>query len=512
MASLAPGQLFDPTTFSPEQAALLTNIPGQSLSATNDPAKLLAAQKLTPNISVDKLGTATKLGITDPQPSGLADAAVTGAQAGVQGYNNYLTLLQGAEKSDTQKKADTLSGEVQSLLPGDTGRGATQLAEEKARGVNTLTKEVSDINSQILTRTAEYNKLNTGIEGRPITMDSIIGEQAQVRKAAAADIGLLQAIALGKQGQLEAAQKAADRAVDLKYDDIESNINIRLKQLELLQPTLTAEEKKKSDALQLYLEDQKSAAEEKKATDKEFQTMKIKALSNGMSASAAQKVQSLFDNGDNEQAYAAMSPFTGDARFDTGGGDNITPAPLGGAQETDPTILAYARQYASTGQIPTGLPKNSFARVSDAARNLPKAPGTLYDANTGIKSSSVAQGAQDGVAALNEAITKMQQARSVREEWSNAAPNKRSQLFTTYNTLRNDIGETLLRAASGGAVTQQEAQYYYDLMPSASIFNVNPTVKSKQAIENLKTKLDSKLGVYGLKLSGYNDGAGQYDE
>ena len=197
---------------------------------------------------------------------------------------------------------------------------------------------------------------------------------------------------------------------------------------------------------------------------------------------------------------------------ESGAGD-LTPAPVAGGQETDPTILAYANQYASTGTIPTNIPKGSFARISAAAKNLPKAPGTLYDTNTGIKSSSVSSKLQEGISELRSAIKKMEDAKELRAQiMSVGFGPERNRLATQYRSLRGDIAETLLRAASGGAVTVQEKSYYEGLVPDLTIFNRSPEVKAQQNIENYKTQLDTHLSTQGLKIAGYNDGAGQYDE
>lgn len=305
-----PGQLFDPLTFNAQQAAMLNNVPGQSLSATNSTATIQAAQNLSPNIPARYVQPATPLGITNP-PAG-ADTAggmVAGAAAGVQSYNDYLAMLTPAE-TDTSKTSDAITSQINTLLGQDIGRGAAQLSAEKSVGLPGLNRQVADINAQILSRTAQYNKLSVGLEGKPITMNSIIGGQAQIRKAEAADIGLLQAVALGLQGQVAAAQGAADRAVDLKYDDIEQQIDIRLKQLDLLQPKLDAEEKRRSQALELYLNDQKDRAAEEKDSEKQFQNYKLDAIAAGLTVEAAQKAEQLYNQGRVDEAYATVAAST----------------------------------------------------------------------------------------------------------------------------------------------------------------------------------------------------------
>lgn len=78
-----PGQLFDPTTFSAEQATGLINTPGQSLAQTNTPAQISAAQGLvsssTPyrnditDLGTDITTTLEGFGITKPEDSTFDD-------------------------------------------------------------------------------------------------------------------------------------------------------------------------------------------------------------------------------------------------------------------------------------------------------------------------------------------------------------------------------------------------------------------------------------------------------
>lgn len=198
-----------------------------------------------------------------------ANSLVAGADATSKSIQDYINLLTPPVDANKQRYNDLLR-QVEGMLPDQGGRGAAQLAAEQAGGVPQLKQQLADINAQILSKTAsykaaqaQYDILNQEIEGKPITMSSIIGAQAQVNKMAlarqkadAADIGLLQATAQGLQGQLTAAQDTANRAVDLKYQDTQDAINLRLQQLQLIQGELTKSEKIRADAIEMYLKDQ----------------------------------------------------------------------------------------------------------------------------------------------------------------------------------------------------------------------------------------------------------------
>lgn len=199
-----------------------------------------------------------------------SDAIIGGVDATSKSIQDYINLLT-PNSSANKTNYDYLSSKIQELLPEVGGRGQAQLTAEEQAGVNNLKKSLTDINNQITQKMAEYevvsskyDSLNTELEGKPITMNSIIGSQAQVNKMAlaeknsfASNIGLLQAQAQSLQGNLELAQESANRAVDLKYSDVTDYINILYKQLDLVKDDLTKEEGIRADAIKMYLQDQK---------------------------------------------------------------------------------------------------------------------------------------------------------------------------------------------------------------------------------------------------------------
>lgn len=252
-------------------------------------AALQAGNKVVPNTTPNPVtgtglsdvtsgsNTAIILGGNLPGTPYNPTAVVAGATATSKSIDDYIKMLDGP-KTAIDTKYEKLLAEVEGLLPSQGGRGAAQLEAEKAAGVNDLKMRLATVNADILRKTAEYKALTTDIEGKPITMNSIIGAQAQIQRVMASDIGMLQAQALGLQGQVEAAQQAADRAVDLKYADSADALNIRLQQLELIRGELDKEESRRADAITLYLQDQKEKLAAQMATEKELSAFNINAM------------------------------------------------------------------------------------------------------------------------------------------------------------------------------------------------------------------------------------------
>lgn len=220
--------------------------------------------------SIDSLNTQKSLDVGSTLPTGTVDTAsavVAGASQTSKSIQDYIKELT-PPKTDTQTKADALTEDISKLTSQDTGKTQAQVDAESAAGVTTLKKQLVDLNAQILSKNASYDATNTAVEGQAIPMNLIIGQQAQVRKQQASEIGMLQARAQGLQGQIGFAQDTANRAVDLKYSTIEDELKVKQAQLALLQPTLSKEEAVQAAALNRQYADQQKQIQDKKDLEK----------------------------------------------------------------------------------------------------------------------------------------------------------------------------------------------------------------------------------------------------
>jgi hypothetical protein len=231
----------------------------------------------TAPVPADQLGTQTAIKMPTVNPDTTqADGTVAGATQATKGIDQYLKEITPPE-TDTSKQYSALQDQINTLLPDLANKGKDQLQQEKDLGLPQLKQQLAALNSQILTRTAQYEKAYASAETKAIPMSDIIGTQASVRRAQAADIGLLQARALGLQGQVEMAQQTADRAIDLKYDTLKDTLDVKMQQLELIKPLLDKEERLYAAALERkYLEEDRSL-EERKAKAKENMALALEA-------------------------------------------------------------------------------------------------------------------------------------------------------------------------------------------------------------------------------------------
>jgi len=265
-----------------------STIPGNFDPVTGQLKTAITSASLAPQPSPDLSQSFT------PQPD-LVTPTVAGAGANQATFDtDYQRYLDLQNQGQDNSLANMIAGiDLQSL----TGRGGAQADAESRLGVNQFNQSIADLSSQRGSKLAAYNQtiaqqraeqanLEAGAGAKGLTTAMLGGQQAalaRVREAenqtAAAEIGLLDAQILGTQGKLEAAQNAANRAVDLMYQDREATVNTKLKQIELYTPLFNANEKKKADAVTFALNKENERLQTEKDNTKAIENMVINASS-----------------------------------------------------------------------------------------------------------------------------------------------------------------------------------------------------------------------------------------
>lgn len=238
---------------------------GYAAPATNDGYKATTAP-----IAADALGASAPIQMPQPSTDTTgATAMAAGAEAGAKTIGDYLKEITPPE-TETSKQYNDILGSINNLLPELGNKKAEQAKVEKQLGIPDTRKQLAELNGLMTSRLAEYNKAIAETETAPgeTPLGLVLGRQAVIRRNQAADLGLLQARGLALQGQLEAAQETANRAIDLKYGTMEDTINIKMQQLQLIQPILDKEERRYATALERKYTDEREALAEKKALAK----------------------------------------------------------------------------------------------------------------------------------------------------------------------------------------------------------------------------------------------------
>lgn len=327
----------------------------------------------TPNIPVSEIAPTQALKLPEMSTdTAIADGMAGMAQTATTGIESYMKQLT-APETEASKKESALQKSLDKLLEASQGQTETLIKEENRLGLPQLQASLADINSQILTKSAAYDQQYNKQENELAPMSSIIGKQAAVRKTEAAEIGFLTARALGMQGQIEAARETAERAVKLKFGPILEAIDVKMKQLQILQPILDKEEKKFAAALNMKLADDKERAQKE---EKKFLNNLNLAIEQGVSTKWA-------NNGGEVYNVSTGEGFENEAEFQKATGISVAEAYSRGMI----TDISYNR-IAERGSVQNLI--NSFP---DAGITF---SDTLADAQAKLSRSRIYQDAVRG--------------------------------------------------------------------------------------------------------------------
>lgn len=227
---------------------------------------------------------------------------------------NPLELDQQVQGQETQVQSslNTLSN----LMQEGAGIGSQQLAMENQAGISQQQKEVQDLTNQLNAIKTQANVIPLQIQqesaGRGRTEAGIAPLQtAELRNNA------IQALTVGaqlqaKQGNLALAQSQIDRAVELKYRDIENRTKLAELNYNRNKETLERIDKKRADALGYAIQKQKEKDAENKANELAIQNMIVEATPNAP-ASVIANARKLAESGASRLAVAqSLGVYGGD--------------------------------------------------------------------------------------------------------------------------------------------------------------------------------------------------------
>lgn len=279
------------------QAGAGLNLPSQA-PAQNKPAGTITADQMQQAKNID-LGTSQQQkaqGMAESKAQ--AEAGVSEAAAKSKSLTDKMAEITPPETELDRRKKALLDQIVNSNQ--ETAKiAAQQLTDEQAAGIPEKKAAIAANNSEILTKTAEYKQVQASYDqltaeqrSKPVTMNTIIGAEAQINmvkqgklNSLAAEIGILQAKSLGLQGEVDSAQKTVDRAIDLKFKIQELNLDTYKAQLDAIQPELDQKEKIRAEVLSILTEEKKQALLDSKTEEKNIQGVVLEAIKSGITDS-----------------------------------------------------------------------------------------------------------------------------------------------------------------------------------------------------------------------------------
>lgn len=270
-----------------------TNV--QALQTANpnitDPNKIYAGQTLTlPTIDAKTLTSPTQTPQL-PQYGGTptADISAIPSLTDVQNTANNTTT---AAPTAAETTNTSLSSRIMELA-GKLGlkTQATATAEQTA-GVDTYTKQLNDINSQITQLQNDSAAYKIKVAGQGGVSNNVIGTQINEEERNRTIKALqLSSLAKAAQGNLATAHDAADRAVKAEFQPAEDELKYLQTAYTLNKDALEREDKKKADALALQLDERKRLLDNQKEDKKIILGWAAEAFKNGADSLTVQRAQ-----------------------------------------------------------------------------------------------------------------------------------------------------------------------------------------------------------------------------
>lgn len=435
-------------------------------------------------VSADSLKTSSPMELPTNDPMNAA-TSLNGLLASITPQITTATEdVKGAEKGVNTAATDLQT--LTNMLGQQTE--FTQKAEQDA-GIPEINKELLELQNQARQKTIEYNTTPYSLagQGRAIPTNILRGQEVVKQRQIAIDAMVINSNVQAKQGQLALAQSTVDRAVAAQFEPIKARIEAQKMILDQNYKTLSRADQKLADTKKSELDIRLQEIAQEEADRKSVLNLVNTAAANGapnaliskaVQASTPEEAMTIIggwasDPLDRAYKVAQINKINNDMA--TSGVSGIDPA----------SVLAYAQQYASTGTIPTGLPKGTFGMVAQVAKELPKSDGTLIDKTTGIKSTSIKGATPEGVAALYDLTKKM-------GDLSSMYPKNGLVNAQVYNSLRSEIVDLLARARTGAALTASEEAYYKGKLPNIR-WSIKPLGKIK--LEGLKDSIEGKLNT-----------------
>lgn len=209
--------------------------------------------------------------------------------------NRLYQLLSGFE-SEEKTQLNELFDQFTEATDALTGRGEMQRKEEEKRQIEEKAQRLARKNTELKAKLAEINALTASYQAenaaeatRPQTLSRLRGSEAAnyrnyiaQKNLLTSEASFIQAEVLGLQGEVQAAQNAADRAVELEFMDRESRANALLSQISILQDRVSKDEANYTRAVGLALEQEQQRIAEAKQAKREIANVMISAFEAGI--------------------------------------------------------------------------------------------------------------------------------------------------------------------------------------------------------------------------------------
>lgn len=266
--------------------------------------------------------------IPKPEIPAVDYSAIIKSLSGIESQIRATRPQEVVEAEEARTKAVSRMSELLGELP---GRTAFEASERERLGVPESERQLLEITNQLRQLDAETTAKKIEIGGEKISKGFMSANIQAVERAAAVQALRLSAQAQVLQGNLALANEQVKRAVDLKYQPILDELDIKERQLALLDRyVLSPEEERQKIAMQEILSFRREQAQRDKDEEKTFENLVLEAMLSGASNLAIQKVRDLWEDGKKDEARNALAEviraeeLRKEKRTSVGGGTSVT--------------------------------------------------------------------------------------------------------------------------------------------------------------------------------------------
>jgi hypothetical protein len=349
--------------------------------------------------------------------------------------------------SQLQDEQTKLRQEI-SKLSGDMSQSARKAELEQQYGLNEQLTQLSELNKQIASKSAQYQQAIIENQGRNTLTSQIAGREGQLKRQMAVEIGGLTAMAEAMQGNIDMARSIIKDTVALEYEDKQNQLNTLLQQLEWNREDMTKEEQKQAAKMEADAKAQQAQLEI--AQKNREQIMEIAAQAAGKGA----------DFNTLQQMLTAESPE--DALL-MSGGYLATPSELEMYQAKkeidamyDAGKMTELEMYEAKKAIDEG-----FTRQKTQAADTAQAQNIIFDANNKLQTIdsvlAVFDGGSSSIVGTGAGIGP-----GIKNLWEDITGENQRLLASVEQLISQETMKTLtdLKAAGGtlGALSEKELE------------------------------------------------------
>lgn len=273
--------------------------------------------------------------------------------------------------SGAQAQKTDLQTRILGVLDKMTGKTAAQQAAESKAGVPDLTKQLTDVTSQITSLQSEANAIPLKVQedaiGRGETVAGVAPIQTSLLRQNSIKALGLASIASTLQGNLTLAQHQADKAVALEFDPLQSELDYLKEALTLNASDMSEEDKKQATILSAKLQDRQDALTQQKTDRTTVLGYVLQAGQAGAPASLLSKAQTL----DPAAAIALLQPYLKDKPISVGSGSSLVDPITGKViyQGAGGGTKIFTQTQLNNGAANAGLPLTDFGKLDNDTQN-----------------------------------------------------------------------------------------------------------------------------------------------